>query len=244
MKRLYVVGIGPGGAQGLTAQAKVTLSQCDFLCGYTEYIRLVSPWFPGKETLATPMMTEMKRCRLALEEASQGRITAMVCSGDSGVYGMAGPVLELAPQYPDVDIEVIPGVTAAQSGGALLGAPLSHDYAVISLSDLLTPWPVIERRLEAAAWGDFCVCLYNPRSQKRTEHLARACDILRRHKQRDTVCGWVRNIGRDGQTYGILTLEELPDVEADMFTTIFIGNSGTRVINGRMVTPRGYGELA
>lgn len=243
MKRLYVVGMGPGGAGGLTAEANRILSQCDLLCGYTAYIELLSPLFPDTETIATPMMTEIQRCHLALEAAAEGRQTAMVCSGDAGVYGMAGPILELAPSYPQVDIVVVAGVTAAQSGAAVLGAPLSHDFAVVSLSDLLTPWSVIERRLEGAAQGDFCLCIYNPRSKKRARHLAKACEILRRHKGGDTVCGWVRNIGREGQSHGLLTLAELPDLAADMFTTIFVGNRDTVALQGRMVTPRGYGEL-
>ena len=164
----------------------------------------------------------------------------MVCSGDAGVYGMASPVLELAGEYPEVDVEVVAGVTAALSGGAVLVAPLGHDFCVISLSDLLTPWEVIEKRLESAAEGDFAVCLYNPSSKKRRDHLRRACEILLRTRSGDTVCGWVRNIGREGQEYKLLTLEQLQNAEVDMFTTVFIGSSRTRALNGRMVTPRGY----
>lgn len=241
MSTVLVVGIGPGKSDGLTLEAQAALEACDLICGYTEYIKLVAPLFPDTETCATPMMREIERCRLVLEAAAEGRTVAMVCSGDSGVYGMASPILELWPNYPGVEIEVVAGVTAAQSGSALLGAPLSHDFAVLSLSDLLTPWEAIVSRLRAVAQADFCVCLYNPRSKKRSEHLARACAILLEGKPGDTVCGWVRNIGRDGQGCGILTLEELAGFEADMFTTLFVGNRETRVINGRMVTPRGYG---
>lgn len=243
MNTLYVVGIGPGGPGGMTHEAGLALSQCDLLCGYTEYIKLVSPLYPDIETLATPMMREIERCRLALQATADGKTVAMVCSGDAGVYGMASPILELAPLYPAVNIEIIAGVTAAQSGSAVLGAPLSHDYAVISLSDLLTPWEVIEKRLDAVGVADFCLCLYNPRSKKRAEHLANACSILLRHKGEDTVCGWVRNIGREGQQHGLLPLKELAQLGADMFTTIFVGNSATQIVDGRMVTPRGYGEL-
>ena len=177
---------------------------------------------------------------MALDDALESKTVAMVCSGDAGVYGMAGPILQLAPEYPGVDIEVIPGVTAALSGAAVLGAPLANDFCVISLSDLLTPWPVIERRLDAAARGDFSVCLYNPASRRRTGHLRRACDILLQTRRPDTVCGWVKNIGREGQQSRVLTLAELREETLDMFTTVFIGSDATQVIDGRMVTPRGY----
>ena len=164
----------------------------------------------------------------------------MICSGDAGVYGMAGPVLEVSVQFPEVEIEVIPGVTAALSGAAVLGAPLMHDFAVISLSDLLTPWDVIEKRLDCAGAGDFSVCLYNPMSKKRRDHLRRACGILLKHRTPDTPCGWVRNIGRDGQEKRLLTLTQLRDAEVDMFTTVFIGSTSTRQIGENLVTPRGY----
>ena len=243
MKKLYVVGIGPGKKSGLTMEAETALEQCDLLCGYTEYIRLIAPQFPGVETLATPMMQEVERCKLALQAAQGGKTVAMVCSGDAGVYGMAGPILELAEEYPEVDVEVVAGVTAAISGAAVLGAPLMHDFAVISLSDLMTPWPVIEKRLEAAAMSDFCLCLYNPCSKKRKDHLAKAAEIMLRHKKATTVCGWVRNIGREGQMHGTLLLSELAAFEGDMFTTVFVGNSSTKLMGERMVTPRGYGAL-
>ena len=165
---------------------------------------------------------------------------ALVCSGDSGIYGMAGLIYELAPGYPPFEIEIIPGITAASGGAAILGAPLSHDFAVISLSDLLTPWDLIERRLEMAALGDFVICLYNPRSRNRPDHLQNACDILLRTKSADTVCGYVRNIGREGEEMKILNLSELRDADIDMFTTVFVGSSATVLINGKMVTPRGY----
>ena len=241
MNTLYVVGIGPGKSDGMTREAHKALSECDLICGYTEYIKLVLPLFPDTETLTTPMMREIERCKLALEAAAEGKQVAMVCSGDSGVYGMASPILELLPDYPGVNIEVIAGVTAAQSGSAVLGAPLSHDYATVSLSDLMTPWEVIAKRLKAVSDADFCLCMYNPRSKKRVDHLSRACSILMEGKSPETICGWVRNIGREGQEYGLMTLAEMKDFEADMFTTIFVGNQETKIISGRMVTPRGYG---
>lgn len=240
MKQLYVVGLGPGGAQWMTPQARRALEVSQVLCGYTAYIDLVREDFPDKELLTTPMTRELERCRLALERAAAGQTTAMLCSGDAGVYGMAGPILQLAPQFPQVDIEVVPGVTAATAGAAVLGAPLMHDFAVISLSDLLTPWPVIEKRLDCAGAGDFVVCLYNPMSKKRRDNLRRACRILLRHRGGDTVCGWVRNIGRAGQEHKLLTLAQLQEEEVDMFTTVFVGSASTQCLAGRMVTPRGY----
>lgn len=240
MSELYVVGLGPGGKEFLTGQAMTALEKAQVLCGYTVYVDLVSPLFPGKETYTTPMTREIDRCRWALEAAQSGKTVAMVCSGDAGVYGMAAPILELAPEYPGVDIEVVPGVTAALSGGGVLGAPLGHDFCVISLSDLLTSWEVIENRLRCAALGDFAVALYNPASRKRKDHLRRACDILLEHKSGETVCGWVRNIGRDGQEKKVLTLAQLREEELDMFTTVFIGSSTTRQVGDAMVTPRGY----
>lgn len=239
--KLYIVGLGPGGEAFMTAQARSALEAADILCGYTVYIDLVSPLFPGKETYTTPMRQELDRCRWALETAAGGKTVALVCSGDAGVYGMAGPALQLAEQWPDVEITVVAGVTAALSGGAVLGAPLAHDFCVISLSDLLTPWEVIENRLRCAAMGDFSICLYNPSSHKRKDYLQRACGILlSAGKAPQTICGYVRNIGRAGEEGRIAALAELQNAELDMFTTVFIGSSATLRIAGRMVTPRGY----
>ncbi|WP_298024116.1 precorrin-3B C(17)-methyltransferase [uncultured Dysosmobacter sp.] len=240
MRKVYVVGLGPGGSRYLTEEARAALAAADVLCGYTVYVDLVAPLYPEKETYTTPMTREIDRCRWALETARSGRTVAMVCSGDAGVYGMASPVLELSQDYPEVEVEVVAGITAALSGGAVLGAPLGHDFCVISLSDLLTPWEVIEKRLECAAAGDFAVCLYNPCSKKRKDHLRRACEILLRTRSGDTVCGWVKNIGREEQCCKVLTLSELPEEELDMFTTVFIGSSQTKDLADRMVTPRGY----
>ena len=240
MRKVYVVGLGPGEEQYLTGEAKAALDAAEVLCGYTVYVDLIAPLYPGKEVYTTPMTRELDRCRWALETAKGGRTAALVCSGDAGVYGMASPLLELAADYPEVEVEVVAGVTAALSGGAVLGAPLGHDFCVISLSDLLTPWELIERRLACAAEGDFAICLYNPSSKKRKDYLRRACEILLRFRSGDTACGWVRNIGREGQERRLLTLEELRDEEVDMFTTVFVGSSRTRCAGGRMVTPRGY----
>ena len=238
---VFVVGLGPGGARFLTAQARSALQQAEVLCGYTVYLDLVRPLFPEKETYSTGMTKELDRCRWALETARAGRAVALVCSGDAGVYGMASPLLELAPDYPDVAVDIVPGLTAALSGGAVLGAPLAHDFCVISLSDRLTPWEVIEKRLACAAMGDFCVALYNPSSKGRPDYLAKAVRILLENgKSADTVCGLVRNIGRDGQTARVLSLAQLESTAVDMFTTVYIGNTATKQLGGKMVTPRGY----
>lgn len=240
MKKLYVVGIGPGDEKNMTAACRDALGQADIIVGYFKYVELIKPLYPGKRTLDTPMTREAERCRDALALASQGETVALVCSGDAGVYGMAGLIYELSEKYPPLDIEIIPGVTAALAGAAVLGAPLTHDFAVISLSDLLTPWELIEKRLSCAAAADFCVALYNPASLKRTDHLQKACAIFLKYKAPQTVCGLVRNIGRKGQRAEILPLEQLGQVQADMFTTVFIGNAQTKQLNGKMVTPRGY----
>ena len=240
MNVLYVVGLGPGGSRWMTWEARAALEQAEVLCGYTVYLDLIRGEFPDKEYFSTPMTQEIERCRAALERARSGRTTALVCSGDAGVYGMAGPVLELAPQFPEVEIQVVPGVTAALAGAAVLGAPLMHDFTVLSLSDLLTPWEVIRRRLELAAQGDFVLCLYNPSSRRRRDHLRMACDIVLVHRGPETVCGWVRNAGRAQEEHQVLTLGELQEAQGDMFTTVFIGSAATRRIGDRMVTPRGY----
>ena len=230
-KTVFVVGLGPGGGQFLTVQAQSALQQAEVLCGYTVYIDLVRPLYPEKECYTTGMTREIDRCRWALDTARAGRDVALVCSGDAGVYGMASPLLELAEEYPDVNVEVVPGLTAALSGGAVLGAPLAHDFCVISLSDRLTPWEVIEKRLACAAQGDFALALYNPSSKGRPDYLRRAVDVLLANgKAPDTLCGSVRNIGREGQEKHILPLSQLRDTEVDMFTTVFVGNAATRAL--------------
>ena len=189
------------------------------------------------------MRREADRCRMAFAEAQKGQDVAMVCSGDAGIYGMAGLICEIGKDYPDVGIGIVPGITAASGGAAVLGAPLMHDFAVISLSDLLTPWEKIEKRIRAAAEADFVICIYNPSSKKRADYLRKACGMILEYRKPETVCGIVRNIGRDGESYEILSLERLQDTQADMFTTVFIGNSNTMELNGRMVTPRGYKDV-
>ena len=235
---IYVVGLGPGRKEEMTGRALAALERCDTILGYRAYIDLVRRIFPDKDLRASPMKAEVERCREALELALSGRTVGLVSSGDPGVYGMAGLMLEVAAGR--VDVEVVPGVTAANSAAALLGAPLMHDFAVISLSDLLTPWNLIERRLDAVAAADFVVCLYNPASRGRPTHLQWACDILLRYKAPETVAGWARSVGREEERYCVTTLGQLRDAELDMFCTAVVGNIGTTVLEGRMVTPRGY----
>lgn len=243
MSKIYVTGLGPGAADQMTIRARKVLEKCPVIIGYTVYIDLIREEFPDKTFLSTPMRKEADRCRMAFEEAQKGQDVAMVCSGDAGVYGMAGLICEVGKDYPDVGIEIVPGITAASGGAAVLGAPLMHDFAVISLSDLLTPWEKIERRVRAAAEADFVICIYNPSSKKRADYLKKACEMILEFRRPETVCGIVRNIGRDGETYEILSLEQLRDTQVDMFTTVFIGNSNTMELNGRMVTPRGYKDV-
>jgi precorrin-3B C17-methyltransferase len=252
--KIYVVGTGPGEISQLTGKAHDALLSCDVIVGYNVYVNLIREHFPDKEVITTPMTKEVERCELAVQEALKGKTVAVVSSGDAGVYGMAGLMFEVLNKCegaktgdkdfrdssPKIDIEVIPGVTAALSGSAVLGSPLTNDFAVVSLSDLLTPWEVIEKRLSAAALGDFAIAIYNPESRTRKGYLKRACQILLQHKSPDTVAGMVRNRGREGQTYRLTTLSELADIQVDMFTTVFVGNSQTMVLGGKMVTKRGY----
>lgn len=240
MNKIYVVGIGPGNYEEMTLRAANALNASDVIIGYTVYVDLVKEHFAEKEFLTTPMKKEVDRCVMAFEEAKKGKVVSMICSGDAGVYGMAGLMYQVGADYPEVELEIISGTTAATAGAAVLGAPLIHDFCLISLSDLLTPWEKIESRLLHAAEADFVICLYNPSSRKRHDYLQKACDLMLRYKAEDTVCGLVGNIGREGEYSQILTLKELRDTQVDMFTTVFIGNSQTRNLNGKMVTPRGY----
>ena len=238
--KLYVVGFGPGSPDGMTVAAKKVLEECELIVGYKTYTDLIRKYFPQKSFYDTGMRSETERCRYAVSKAVEGIKTAVVCSGDAGVYGMASLVYEIAENIPEVEVEVIPGVSAAMSGGALAGAPLAHDFAVISLSDLLTPMERIEKRIEAAAAADFVICIYNPSSKTRSEYLKNACEIILKYRDTKTVCAAVKNIGREGESVRIMSLLELRDTKADMLTTIFIGNSRTRKIKNKMVTPRGY----
>lgn len=238
--RIYIVGMGPGREDMMTGEALCALEQADVIVGYTVYLNLLPERFRDKELLSTPMRGEEERCRLCFAEAGKGKRVALICSGDAGIYGMASLMYEIGQEHPETELVVIPGITAASSGAAVLGAPVNHDFCVISLSDLLTPWDKIEKRLRAAAEGDFAVVLYNPSSHKRKDYLMRACDILLETMDEERACGYVENIGREGTKVEVCTLRELRDREVNMFTTVFIGNSGSGIINGKLVTKRGY----
>lgn len=239
---LYIVGFGPGHHEGMTIEAENAIKESSLVVGYTVYSELIAQFFPDKEFYSTPMKQEKERVLYALDKAQTMNVS-IICSGDSVVYAMAGLAYELAEKYyPDTVMEVIAGVTAALSGSAVLGAPLTADFAVISLSDLLTPWEKIEKRIRCASEADLVIALYNPSSKKRIGYLKTVCEIMLEYKSPETVCGYVKNIGREGQSYMILTLAELKNETVDMFTTVFIGNSDTRIVLDKMVTPRGYRE--
>ena len=235
---LKIVGFGSGAKDNMTLEAFAAISDARLIVGYKTYVNILKQYFPEKEYYSTDMMQEKERCQYAIDKAEEGLEVVLVCSGDSGIYGMAGLVYELAQKR--VQIKVISGVTAASSGAAILGAPLSYDFAVISLSDCMTPWELIKKRVRAAADSDMVMCIYNPSSRRRAGYLKEACEIVSKIQSQDTICGYVKNIGRDNEKSEILTLKELAECDVDMFTTVYIGNSHTKVIDGRMVTPRGY----
>ena len=238
--KIYVVGMGPGEEKMMTDQAREVLEKSDVIIGYPVYLELLGERFREKELLSTPMRKEVERCRMCYEKAMEGKRVSLICSGDAGVYGLASLMYELGKEFPDCEVEVVPGVTAALSGASVLGAPLNHDFCVISLSDLLTPWEQIEKRLTAAVQGDFAIALYNPSSRRRKDYLQKACDILLQYADGGRACGYVENIGRDGTKQSVCTLSELRDREVNMFTTVFIGNSQSEIIDGKLVTKRGY----
>ncbi|MDR2179399.1 MAG: precorrin-3B C(17)-methyltransferase [Synergistaceae bacterium] len=245
---IFVVGLGPGGVDEITPRAMLALERSDVILGYEGYLNLLPveneslghKWLAHKTLLAFAMRQEAERCAQAADLARE-KTVALVSGGDPGVYGMASLMLEvLDARRQDTEVEIIPGITAACSAAAALGAPLGHDFAVVSLSDLLTPWSVIEKRLAAAAEADFVICLYNPASRRRSLHLQRACEVIMRKRAGDTPSGWVRNAGREGQARKILTLSELREEKLDMLCTVVVGTPETRILGARMVTPRGY----
>lgn len=241
MGKLYVVGFGPGGYEHMTSKAIEVIEKADVVTGYTTYVNLLKEYFPDKQYIATPMMQEVRRCEMAVEEAQKDQTVAMVSSGDSGIYGMAGIIYQVAEEKgADIEIETVPGVTAASAAASVLGAPLMHDFAVISLSDLMTPLSLIMKRVDCAGQGDLIVCLYNPKSKKRTGYVEQAADILMNYRKGETPVGIVRNAGRKDEEAHITTLDRLKDAAVDMFSVVIIGNSQTYVRNGRMITPRGY----
>mgnify|MGYP002624965159 CR=1 FL=1 len=237
---LIVAGIGPGSYEQMTIQVENALRKCDVIVGYSKYVELLKPHFPKKEFISTPMMSEEKRCILALEKTAEGKNVVFVCSGDAGVYGLSGLLYKLSENFPSVSIRVMPGITAALSGAALLGAPLINDFVLISLSDHLTPWEQITARLKAAASTDFCIVLYNPSSKKRSDYLKRACDLISDYIPENRPCGYAKKIGREGEEFKICKFNELKNTSVDMFTTVFIGNSSTYEKDDKLITPRGY----
>lgn len=233
------MGIGPGNMEDISRRAYRILQEVDVIAGYTTYVNLVKDEFSDKEFCVSGMKREIERCQEVLELAKQGRKIALISSGDSGIYGMAGIMLEVA-MASGVEVEVIPGITSTIAGAALVGAPIMHDQALISLSDLLTDWKIIEQRLHTVGQGDFIVSLYNPKSKGRVEQIEKAREILLQYKKKETPVALLRHIGRKEENYTITNLENFLDYEVDMFTVVLIGNSNTYVQNGRMITPRGY----
>ncbi|ADL51962.1 precorrin-3B C(17)-methyltransferase [Clostridium cellulovorans] len=239
--KLFAVGIGPGGEEHMTQKALKVLEEADIIIGYTAYIELVKKIFPEKEYIATAMKKEIERCKIAVEQSLEGKTVAMVSSGDSGIYGMAGILLQLVnAQKEAIDFEVIPGVTAANAAAAILGAPLMHDFSVISLSDLMTPLDLIMKRVECSAEGDFVICLYNPKSKKRTDYITKAAEIVGKYRSENTPVGIVRNAGREDESSEIVSLKDIDKANIDMFTIVIIGNSQSYIENGKIITPRGY----
>lgn len=230
----------------MTGRAREVLNGCEVIVGYRTYLRLLSSAFPGKEFRESGMRSEVKRCEEAVQEAFAGRNVSLISSGDAGIYGMAGPVLEviqgLQMEHGEAEIylEVVPGVTAAQAAASLLGAPLMNDYAVISLSDLLTDWETIQKRLHAAAQGDFVIVLINPKSKGRTEQIVEARKIIRDSRSGDVPVGLVRSALRGESRIVIADLDHMLDHEIDMLTTVIIGNSDTKKFGEVLVTSRGY----
>lgn len=241
-KKLYIIGIGPGSLEMMSRKAYNILKEVEVIVGYKSYIKLLDELISEKQEIyISGMGAEKQRIKKAVAYGLQGKSTAIISSGDAGVYGMAGPVLELIKKENlDLDFEVIPGITAANAAAAVFGAPLMHDYAVISLSDILTPWDLIEKRLKAAAEADLITVLYNPRSSQRTSQLKKAREIYLASRKGDTPVGIVKNINRQGQQLMITDLEKLPLAKVDMLTTVIIGNSQTYTADGKIITPRGY----
>lgn len=238
--KIYVVGIGPGKKGDMTFRAYEAMEKSDVIVGYKTYTDLVKEYYPNKEIVSSSMMKEVDRCTDVLKMAKDGKNVALISSGDAGIYGMAGIMYEVAGEDDDIEIEVIAGITATNAAAAIVGAPIMHDYVTISLSNLLTDWELIKKRLELAAKGDFIVSLYNPKSRGRTEQIVKAQQIMLKYKSKDTPVAIVRNAGRENEEYEITTLENMLDFEINMLTIVLIGNSNTFVKNGKMITPRGY----
>lgn len=236
MKKLYVIGIGPGGLDYLTIKAKKAIEESDIIVGYTKYIEMVEPLLEGKEIFKTGMKGEEERCRKAIELA-QEKVVSVISTGDAGIYGMAGLILQI-DNNPNV--EIIPGVTASSAAASVLGAPLMHDNCNISLSDLMTPYELIKKRVENAAEADFVISLYNPKSKGRPHYLGECIDIIKKYREGKTPIGVVKNALRDGQEVRIFTLDDFDTEVVDMFSIVIIGNSQSYIEEERIITPRGY----
>ena len=238
---IYVIGIGPGCKDLMTQEAIKAMEDAEVIVGYKTYIDLVKEFIVDKEVVQNGMRKEIERCKEAIEIAKTGKKVAVISSGDAGIYGMAGLILELiTKEDTDIKVKVVPGVTASIGAAAVLGAPIMHDFCHISLSDLLTPWEVIEKRLRLAAEADFVICLYNPRSKGRSEHLARAFEIMGEFKDNTTPVGIVKDVGREKENKFICTFDTMDFERVDMTTMVIIGNKSTYIHDDLMITPRGY----
>ena len=240
---LFLAGIGPGDHKTMTNHCVAVFRNCDVVVGYQKYIELAEPFIDKQQVISSGMTQEVERCNRAIQEAAKGKRVALISSGDPGVYGMAGLALEIVNKkkwWNRFDIEVIPGVPVIHAAAARLGAPLMNDYAVISLSDLLTPWEVIEKRLYHAAQSDMVICLYNPKSKKRTTHIKEAKSILLQYRNPGTPVGLARKVGREGEAITLTTIGKMLRFKIDMVTIIIVGNSATQVLDNRMITKRGY----
>ena len=237
--KIYVVGIGPGNKDNMTFRAYKVIENADIIIGHKTYIALAEKIFPDKKMVKSAMKKEIERCEETLKLAEEGNVMALISSGDAGVYGMAGIMLEVAGES-DIEVEIVPGITSANASASLVGAPIMHDHVSISLSNLLTDWELIKKRIALASEGDFVISLYNPKSNGRPELINEAASIMLQYKNKNTPAAIVRNTGRSGENYDITTLEKMLDFEINMFTTVIIGNSKTFVKNGKMITPRGY----
>ncbi|MGL6065197.1 MAG: precorrin-3B C(17)-methyltransferase [Fusobacteriaceae bacterium] len=238
-KKIYVIGIGPGSMEDISRRAHKILESVEVIAGYSTYIDLVKDEFKEKEFYSSGMKKEIERCEKVLEIAKTGKSIALISSGDAGIYGMAGIMIEVAKDS-GYQVEIIPGITSSLAGAALVGAPLMHDSATISLSDLMTDWDVILKRLDRASEADFVISLYNPKSRGRVEQIVEARDVMLRHKSPQTPVALLRHVGRKEENYTLTNLDEFLTHEIDMFTVIIIGNSKTYVHENKMITPRGY----
>lgn len=237
--KIYVVGIGPGDKENMSFKAYEVMKNSDILIGHKTYISLVENLFPDKKMIKSAMKKEVERSKETLKLAEEGNIVSLISSGDAGVYGMAGIMLEVAGDT-DIEVEVIPGITSSNMSASVVGAPLMHDYVTISLSNLLTDWELIKKRIDLVSQGDFIITLYNPKSNGRPELINEARDIMLKYKNKNTPVAIVRNAGREKEEYDLTDLGHMLEYEINMFTTVIIGNSKTFIKNGKMITPRGY----